>query len=334
MSPEDDVRALLAPMAERAVDPDGADFRVDRERVLAGMAQASRRRPWPAAVIYAAAAAAVVGLVFGARLWQRGGGSASVASLEVAVSEGSATQIRGALHADMSASQTTHIAAEGELETGADSQARVRTTDGLQIELRSQTRVALSQLQPSAAQVTLLGGAIRCTVPHRTAPHAFQVVTPDVTVVDLGTVFTVSVDGPDRTTRISVEEGEVLVRQALGQTRLQAPNSWSSGASTASSPAPLAEPSAPSGAADLGPKPPDATPKGSRSSAPPRGEATAGPTLAQEAQLLRQGLAAERQGRFSDASSALTELLARYPHSPLVPDARAALARVQARAPR
>jgi outer membrane protein assembly factor BamD (BamD/ComL family) len=49
-----------------------------------------------------------------------------------------------------------------------------------------------------------------------------------------------------------------------------------------------------------------------------------------ESQLLRQGLAAERQGRTADAISALSQLVTEYPHSPLAPDARAALARIQA----
>ena len=53
-------------------------------------------------------------------------------------------------------------------------------------------------------------------------------------------------------------------------------------------------------------------------------------TLAQEAQLLRQGLAAERQGHAISAISALTQMIKKYPSSPLLPDARAALARVQA----
>jgi hypothetical protein len=59
---------------------------------------------------------------------------------------------------------------------------------------------------------------------------------------------------------------------------------------------------------------------------------TPAPTLGLEAQLLRQGLTAERQGRFPDSIAALTQLITRYPHSPLVPDARAALARVRASA--
>jgi FecR protein/Tetratricopeptide repeat len=324
MSQDPSVRKLLAPMIEREVELDGAGFRVDRARVLARMAAASEgseanevgapgaRRGWVGYAVLAAAG--VLALVVGVRLLQRG--AADSALLEVAVSDGSATHI-------------TRVAAAGELETTARSSAKVSTADGLQIELQNQTRVGLSELGPSSSRVKLLGGAIRCTIPQRSAGHAFQVVTPDVTVVDLGTVFTVSLDGPNHATRVSVEEGEVLVRRAHGETRVRAPTTWSSAAaadSSAALPAP-----------ELAPSPPSAEPASSALPAPAlKGGHSVVPstTLAQEAQLLRQGLAAERQGRASDAVSTLTQLITKYPHSPLVPDARAALARVEAGTPR
>jgi hypothetical protein len=53
-------------------------------------------------------------------------------------------------------------------------------------------------------------------------------------------------------------------------------------------------------------------------------------TLERESQLLRLGLAAERQGRSGDAITALARLLRDYPQSPLAPDARAALSRLEA----
>jgi TolA-binding protein len=332
MSQEPSVRELLAPMTERPVELDGPGFRVDREQVLARMAAARaagrrERRGW---VGYAGlAAASALLFIFGARQLLHEGGWSSNASLELTVSAGSATRITGVSRDQVVPNQRTHIAAAGELDTAADSQAKVRTTDGLQIELQSQTRVALGDLQTSASRVQLLGGAIRCTVAHRTAAHAFQVVTPDVTVVDLGTVFTVTVDEAEHATRVTVEEGEVMVQSASGQTRVQAPNSWSSAP-------PEVAPAQPTAAPELGPSAanapnalPVASAKSARLPAPAVKEAPAA-TLAQEAQLLRQGLAAERQGHAADAISALTTLLAKYPNSPLAPDARAALARVQA----
>jgi TolA-binding protein len=116
----------------------------------------------------------------------------------------------------------------------------------------------------------------------------------------------------------------VLVRFAAGQVRVQAPGSWSS-----------AEVPAQTVASALPPEPALSAPAPVASTPTPKavhaaGNAMPAATLAQEAQLLRQGLAAERQGHSAEAVSALSELLQKYPHSPLAPDARAALTRVEA----
>jgi hypothetical protein len=333
VSDEPSLRKLLAPMAERAVDLEGPEFRVDRRRVLARMAQAkgSDQNRW---LRYALAAAASVALsAYGAHQWSRGGGFNSDSSLEVVVSEGSATQVRGEIRAEVVTGRSTQLAAAGDLETAPDSKARVRTVDGLQIELGSQTRVALGELRSSARQVTLVGGSIRCSVPHRASPRAFQVIAPDITVVDLGTVFTVNVDRVNHATTVSVEEGEVVVHSPSGEARVEAPNTWSS----ASSPAPVPTPPPAATPAAVAPAAPKAAlSPGARRAAPPapapaKGKAAPRETLDEEARLLRQGLAAERQGRFPDAISGLTTLVVKYPDSPLAPDARAALDRIGAR---
>ena len=310
-------------MTDREVDLAGVGFHVDRERVLARMAAVPARpeRGW---LVYAAlAAAGVAVLIGGARFWQHS--TAASASLEIMVSEGSAIQAIGTTQSQVATQRSARIEATGDLQTAASSQASLRTADGLQLELRSQTRVGLAGLQASKSQVNLLGGAIRCTVPRRTAAHAFQVVTADATVVDLGTVFTVSIEGPNHATRVSVEEGEVLVRFAAGEVRVKAPGSWSSAV-----PAETVASALPPEPALLLPAPITPTAATTAKSAHYVGNATPAATLALEAQLLRQGLAAERQGHSTEAVSALSELLRKYPHSPLAPDARAALTRVQA----
>jgi hypothetical protein len=317
-------------MADRQVDLDHPAFRVDRERVLARMAQASRpdRGRWRRWAMPGAVAAGVVALVVGAALWRGTGASTADGALEVVVSEGSATQFRGAAQTDVPPKRSTHIAAAGDLVTAADSNARVRTADGLEIELRGRTRVSLGELKASKSQVRLLGGGIRCNIPHRAAQQAFQVVTPDVTVVDLGTVFTVSLEGPNLATHIAVEEGEVLIETAVGQTRLRAPSTWSSAPAAAEAPAAARTPdlttSAPTPAS--APSANEARPAAKT----PSGKAAPTATLDVESQLLRQGLAAERQGRPAEAIPLLTQLITEHPHSPLAPDARAALARIQA----
>jgi hypothetical protein len=327
MSTEPTLQELLAPATEREVDLHSAAFHVDRQRVLARMGHASRRAHSRWLGYVAVSAAAALMLVLSARLWQRGDGSRSAAYVEVLVSEGSATHLLASNHSDVAPNKTMQLEAAGQLETAADSKARVSTADGVKIELRGKTRVALGGLRQRSGQVNLLGGAIRCTVPHRTAAQAFEVRTPDATVIDLGTVFSVSLGGPNQGTLVTVEEGEVLVRHAHGETRVAAPRTWSSVAAAA-------DPSTSATAPDIAPSPIDSSASpSSRSESPAATMATHGPTpratLAQEAQLLRQGLAAERQGRASEAISALTELVTKYPNSPLAPDARAALSRVK-----
>ncbi len=316
MSPQVSLRELLAPMSDREVDLHGEGFRVDRERLLACMARVKprERHGWLGYAVLAAAGVALV--LAGPRVWSRG----SSAPLELMVSEGSATQSDGETRAKVATN--AQIAASGELETAAVSHASLRTADGLRIELESQTRVALGELRSSSSELRLLGGVVRCSVPRRSAAHAFRVVTPDVTVVDLGTVFTVSIEGPNRATRVSVEEGEVMVRHGGVETRVQAPASWSSAPSSPSDGPELT--AAASGSPTLS----NAAPL--PSARPRLGTTLPEATLEQEAQLLRLGLAAERQGRAADASDALTQLLQKYPRSPLAPDARAALSRVEA----
>jgi hypothetical protein len=332
------IRKLLAPMVDREVDLRGPDFRVDRERILARMAQATRKppersRPRPRSLARAFfAAAAVFALLAGARLWAQ----RSRPSLQIVSSHGGVTQLRDSARARVEAAPAAGaiIAAEGELSTAIDSSARLRTPDGIELELGAQTSVALGRLQPRASgtsQVTLLVGTLRCNVPHDAKGHAFQVVTPEVTVVDLGTVFTVSLDGTGRAAGVSVEEGEVMVEGAQGRVRVHAPDTWSSSNDSAGSreatESDRGDPVAPSStSAPAAPVP--SGPQEIRSS----GKATQppAPTLDQEGQLLRQGLAAERQGRSSDAAAAFTQLLQKYPRSPLAPVARDALARVEA----
>lgn len=326
MTKDSELRELLAPMAEHEVDLDASGFRVDRARVLARMAEAGRteRRSLAWFAVPVLAAAAALALVVGTRAWQARSLDGAVA-LEVLVTEGRATQSQGSSRALVSSSQSVHIAAAGELETAAASQAKVSMEDGLQIELRDRTRVGLGELRQGVSQLKLIGGAVRCTVPHRTAEHAFHVVTPNATVFDLGTIFTVRIDDATHVTHVSVEEGEVMVRSAAGETRVVAPNSWSSAPSTpgAEVAPPAASESAPTVAPDEAPR--SATPR-----APSSASKAARPSLAREAQLLRQGLTAERQGHPADAVVALKQLLDEYPNSPLAPDARAALTRVEA----
>jgi hypothetical protein len=300
------IEELVAPMARRDVEPQGDGFAVDRGRVLARMAAASRpehqSRGRTIAWSALASAAAVALVLAGWRWHQRHDAAPAVAALDVAIVGGTAKR----------------DPATDELETAAGAEARVQAPDGIVIDVGGSSHVALRELRSATSRLRVLSGTVRCHVTRRKAEHAFEVVTPDATIVDLGTVFTVSIEGP-HTTRVTVEEGEVLIQGASGATRLEAPRSWSSVPVLAPTPAPVQA---------LSPHPPAATPKTLRTKAAPKAQPAG--TLEQESQLLRLGLAAERQGRSGEAIAALSRLLRDYPQSPLAPDARAALSRLEA----
>jgi ferric-dicitrate binding protein FerR (iron transport regulator) len=131
------------------------------------------------------------------------------------------------------------------------------------------------------------------------------VVTPDATVVVHGTVFSVSFDRDTKKSCVAVEEGVVSVRHASGKTWLEAGDSWGCEQPTPTSmnrSTPATRPSAPS----------------------PR----AG-TLAAENALFESAIAADRRGNRAEAQAKLRSLLEKYPESPLAPEARATLARLQ-----
>ena len=319
MSDDTPVRALLAPMLEREVDLREEAFPVDRAAVLARMASAGRvRSRWPAYVGALAAAALLLALGAAWRLER------AAETVQVIVRAGSA----GVGGVGPNVPRGAAIPARGELETHAGSGAQVTTSDGVAIELSSDTRVSLEGLRGHEARLDLRSGAVRCTVPHRPASHPFRVVAPEVTVLDLGTVFAVTIDDKTGVTSVSVEEGEVLIEHRNVATRVKAPDRWSSLEPTPTADVPVPSPES---VAPPAPAPPSMT---KREPSPPRAPPPPAPaTLDDESRLLRQGLAAERQGHRAEAITLFDQLIARYPNSPLAPDAREALRRVKQNAP-
>jgi ferric-dicitrate binding protein FerR (iron transport regulator) len=332
MSDDVSIRAVLAPMIEREVDFQGEPFRVNRAAVLARMASAGvQRRRWPAYVDVLAAAAAVLLAVASWRLQHAREG------LEVSVPSGSAVQLQNATGEGRTLVGKVFIPSGGALETGAGSGAQVTTSDGLAIELQSDTRVSLAALRARESRLDLRRGAVRCRVAHRSSSHPFQVVAPDVTIVDLGTVFTVSIDETTGATSVSVEEGEVLVKHGSEETRVTAPGTWSSVEPPAASPPAPPLTSASPAPVEHGLPQAEKHERGSWPTPPPSTALSPTPlpptTLSEESRLLRVGLAAERQGHTAEAISLFEQFLSRYPKSPLAPDARDALRRVRQSAP-
>jgi ferric-dicitrate binding protein FerR (iron transport regulator) len=262
-----------------------------------------------------ALAATLALAAWGGSSWWRGH-AGSRNGIEVVALRGQVTSVEGPL----GVGKPVHLSATGTLETSKGAEARFTAPGGLSVELLEDTKVSLADLggaQGSSA-LRLERGRVRCSIQHL-PERQFVVVTPSARVVDVGTVFSVSVDpgraGP--TTLVHVEEGAVLVEHAGGQARLGAAQSWSS---AAPAPAPAVEAAPP---VDTLPEP---LPSAHRDLAKHRP-----PTLAIETELLQNGLRSEQRGELQAAAKAFETLVARYPSSPLAPDAKLALSRVRSR---
>jgi len=300
-----EIKQLLAPLV--AEQPD-ASLELDRDAIIDRMvevsaAPAEQTSPWARWGAALAVAAGVVLAVGAGAHWLRRSDTA-VATTPVATAPRlEIVALRGPVPA---------LAADGSLATPAGVEARIRA-DGLELDLAGDTRVSLRGLGSGEGNPTLRleRGRVRCTVAHRPG-RTFSVVTPDLRAVDVGTVFSVSVEPPPagRGTVVSVEEGEVMVHRGGSVTRLIAPQSFDS-AAPEPAPAPEGQPAGPGAARPLPKRPRE--------------------TLAAETQLLRSGLAAEQMGDLRGAARAFEKLVTRYPASPLVPDAKESLARVKRR---
>jgi ferric-dicitrate binding protein FerR (iron transport regulator) len=293
---------LLAPLAGPEDDLALRRLQVDREKILSRMMEVSRAperrfasRARVAAGFALAASFALVGWG-GARLWQR--------------------------HAHATTSSIEVVAQHGELETSPDTEAHIETSAGMEVELMENAKISLDELGAAGVSSTLRldRGRVRCVIPHQPG-RTFSVVTAAARVVDVGTIFSVSVEqsasGPR--TVVHVEDGEVRVEFRGGQSRLTASQSWVSGKEPT-------QPAAEAMPADVAVKDLPATQSARHD------RIKLGPeTLAAEASLLRSGLASEQKGELRAAVAAFETLVTRYPDSQLAPDARVALARVKGR---
>jgi ferric-dicitrate binding protein FerR (iron transport regulator) len=319
-----ELEELLAPLTEPVDELASRRLHVERDRVVARMVAASlappRRFGRPAQLIGALALAAAVTLAAwaGVTRWR----SEPVGALQVVAVRGEVRSLGGplALHS------ASRLSAAGTLETGVGAAARLQAPGGASIELAAETRVGLADLVPEggAATLRLERGQVRCRVRHDPA-RTFTVLAGDTRVVDIGTVFSVSLESTPAgaVTHVVVEEGEVLVERAGVQQRLRAPASWSS---AVPSPALAAPSAAPPRDEPVEIATPSSAVSARRAPSKPRVD-----TLALETRLLRAGLAQEQSGDLAGAARSLQTLTTRYPDSPLSLDARTALRRVQAR---
>lgn len=220
----------------------------------------------------------------------------------------------------------SRLPARGVLASGDASEVRVTTARGVRIELSRRTDVDLGALDVESRQNTLrvLDGEVECRVPPLGPGERFAVTTRDAEVIVHGTVFRVRTNQPGSAhgTCVSVTEGHVTVRHAQGTVALDPGQSF--GCDTLAAPVADAAPAAKGDAESVEPK----APRRAASRVERRAkDARPSGTLEQENQLLMGALSAERAGECAKASRLFSELLSRYPGTPLAPEARGGLER-------
>ena len=169
-------------------------------------------------------------------------------------------------------------------------------------------------------RIVLESGSLAIRVPKARAARRLVVVLPDGELEDIGTTFTVSAAGA-RTTRVTVEEGSVILR--LHGSRplvLAAGESWPpSSRPSAAKPAPSSAPSAV-------PSEPEVLPSSRRATAP-RASVTSGSAVVAPAARsdpsadFRVALSALNSGDHAGAARLLTTFLANHPHDARSEDA-------------
>lgn len=220
-------------------------------------------------------------------------------------------------------SEESTIPARGMLTASDVSGARVTTAAGVEVELAERTQVDLGALakEPTRSTLRLVRGAVRCHVPKLSEGQHFSVVTPDAEVVVHGTVFSVRASENGESTCVRVEEGLVGVTRKGETVNLGPGTSWGCGFGDTPSEASVAR-----GDSEVKAVTPGelavARPAAGGSNVKLRG------TLDQENTLLKAALRAERSGSHEKARALFSDLLSKYPSSPLAPEARAGLARI------
>lgn len=225
----------------------------------------------------------------------------------------------------------TTVPARGVLTASDVSGARVTTAAGVEVELAERTQVDLGSLakEPSRSRLRLVRGAVRCHVPKLPLGQQFSVVTPDAEVVVHGTVFDVRAGENGRSTCVRVEAGLVSVAHNGETVKVGPGTSWGCGFGESASDESAARGAAGNSVAGGGDvKPVTPGDLAVERSTPGSSTVRARGTLEQENRLLTSALSAERSGAHGRARALFSELLTRYPSSPLVPEARAGLSRI------
>jgi hypothetical protein len=228
--------------------------------------------------------------------------------------------------------------AEDQVVAGA--RLKVPADGGLTLALATGTRLAVAAA--SSARVVELDamqrfdlerGVMAAQVAKLGVGRRFVIATPDAEVEVRGTRFAVAVGeegaapcDPAMRTRVTVEEGVVVVRHGSFETRVAAGGHWPDcGPATAPLPAPRSRRAGPVSSRTVAAVAPASASDGAAAAA---AEALRASTLAEQNDLFAAALAAGRRGDLEEARHWLDQLIDRYPNGQLVDSARAERARL------
>jgi TolA-binding protein len=215
------------------------------------------------------------------------------------------------------------LASGDRLVTASDGRAEIALSTGTSVVVAPAADVTFTQVA-RAQTFALTAGSVNARVAKLHEGERFLVRTADTEVEVRGTVFEVAVVpsdpscGEGTTTRVSVTEGVVVVRNHGEEVRVAAGEHWPVGCAA---PKPLAAPSASSAAAAPNGAPSAsacATPSGSAAAAPPQptrvglADPSAGP-LASQNDLFDLALAAKYRGDLEGALAGFERYLGTYP---------------------
>lgn len=280
----------------------------------------ARRRVQRTLVALAVAAAAA--LAIGAALRLRSSGAPTALEPTLQAESAAALVLRHGTTRFADPSSQTRIEPGDEVSVASGNHAHLRLGSGAMVEIAAATRLRMGGRDRDEV-ITLLRGSVSLRVPKLAAPHTLSVVAPDASVIVHGTRFSVTVDGPPSAatrTSVHVTQGEVAVLFQTGHVILRAGQSWQSAEQSVSEDKP------PASALDAGPRT-DAVRSAAlevqKTASANRGaKSKGGDDLAVQNRLYSSALAARDHGDDDEAVALLTELLDRYPNSPLADEAR------------
>ena len=114
--------------------------------------------------------------------------------------------------ANAAAFQKCTVTARELIVTGPDGHAKFQISDGSTFEVFQNSQVLFHDTNSIEDFVNLILGKMRVMIEHRNGPNPKKVSTPTAIISVRGTVFDVAVEDDEGTTLVSVEEGEVEVR--------------------------------------------------------------------------------------------------------------------------